>query len=438
MFKQKSKKSIILICILFYFTGSSLSQSRNVFTYIDKDSSTFSIDFAKEIPQKDSAKTNIIGFIFERTIDVKKDRQQFESWVTPYNVSKLNISFNVLNINDKKNYTINFKLNSKKETNSFLRSTLFLITCDSNVIKYLKENQLILELSCPENLAYKKGSKYYTVFYLEGDGYDDYQWKVNQLLFNLEKIPTPEIKKEHEKINKNHFQLGVTSSVSNTNSPNFDDFTSQEIDLHVIRSIHSSNIQIGAGISFFNYQFRSTDNALYSISNSPTLDTVYASVIGVNQEYHNLSLLLKASFTYKVPINSNYLSLSISPFFSIYNKQNSVVTNGEIKTYGKINGVNEYLYDIDELDLRTLNSGQLNQNTAVSTSTTGLNLAIGYELGLRTFTIVPTLDLKFISLKNKNEIIESYSLNTSVYNGFFSTQKGANFFSPSIGISIIF
>jgi hypothetical protein len=115
----------------------------------------------------------------------------------------------------------------------------------------------------------------------------------------------------------------------------------------VIRSIQSSNIQIGAGISFFNYQFRSTDNALYSISNSPTLDTVYASVIGVNQEYHNLSLLLKAFFTYKVPINSNYLSLSISPFFSIYNKQNSVVTNGEIKTYGKINGVNEYLYDID-------------------------------------------------------------------------------------------
>jgi hypothetical protein len=67
----------------------------------------------------------------------------------------------------------------------------------------------------------------------------------------------------------------------------------------------------------------------------------------------------------------------------------------------------------------------------------GLNLAIGYEISMRTFTIVPSFDLRFISLKNKNEILESYSFNTSVYNGFFSTQKGANFISPTIGISII-
>jgi hypothetical protein len=306
------------------------------------------------------------------------------------------------------------------------------------VIKYLKENQLILELSCPENLAYKKGSKYYTVFYLEGDGYDDYQWKVNQLLFNLEKIPTPEIKKEHEKINKNHFQLGVTSSVSNTNSQNFDDFTSQEIDLHVIRSIHSSNIQIGAGISFLNNQFESTDNAIYSISNSSTLDTVYARVNGLHQEYNNQALLLKAIFSLKIPIHSNNLGITVSPFYSIYDYQNSEVSNGEIITYGKINGINEYLYNIDGLDLRTLSAGQLNQNTAVSTSTIGLNFSIGYEFSLKAFSVAPTFDFKFISIKNKNDILESYSLNTSVYNGFFSTQKGANFFSPSIGISIIF
>lgn len=416
----------------------SLGQNRYIFTYRDKDSSSFSLDFSKEIHQKDSSKTNIFGFIFDRTLDVQKDKQVLENWVSPYDVSKLNIGFNVLNINDKKNYTINFKVNSKRETFSSLRSTLFIVTCDSSTIKYLKEHQLLFGLSCPDNLAFKKDSKYYTVFYLEGTDFDDYKWKVNQLLFNLEKIPSPEIKKELEKINKNYFQIGFTSSISKTNSKNFDDFTSQEIDLHAIRSIKSSNLQIGAGISFLNYQFRSTDNALYSISNSPTLDTVYASVIGVNQEYQNLSLLLKAFFTYKVPINSNYLGISLSPFYAIYNKQNCIATNGQITTFGKINGINDYLYEINELGLRTINAEQLNQNTSLSASTFGMNLTIGYEFQLKSFSIAPTFDFKFISIKNKNDVLESYSLNTSVYNGFFSTQKGAYFFSPSIGISIIF
>lgn len=438
MSKQRSIKLICLISIFLFFSASTLGQNRYFFTYRDKDSSSFSLDFSKEIHQKDSSKTNIFGFIFDRTLDVQKDKQVLENWVSPYDVSKLNIGFNVLNINDKKNYTINFKVNSKRETFSSLRSTLFIVTCDSSTIKHLKDHQLLFGLSCPDNLAFKKDSKYYTVFYLEGTDFDDYKWKVNQLLFNLEKIPSPEIKKELEKINKNYFQIGFTSSISNTNSKNFDDFTSQQIDLNATRCIKSSNLEIGVGISFLNNQFQSTDNAIYSLSNSSTLDTLYARVVELNQEYNNQALLLKAIFSLKIPIHSNNLGITVSPFYSIYDKQNSEVSNGEIITYGKINGINGYLYNIDELDLRTLSVGQLNQNTAISTSTIGLNFSIGYEFSLKAFSIAPTFDFKFISIKNKNEILESYSLNTSVYNGFFSTQKGANFFSPSIGISIIF
>ena len=59
----------------------------------------------------------------------------------------------------------------------------------------------------------------------------------------------------------------------------------------------------------------------------------------------------------------------------------------------------EFVDKVNELGLDTYNVDQLIKNSSFSSSTKGLNLTIGYELGLRTFTIVPTLDLKFISLK---------------------------------------
>jgi hypothetical protein len=91
MSKQRSIKLISLISIFLFFSALTLGQNRYIFTYRDKDSSSFSLDFSKEIHQKDSSKTNIFGFIFDRTLDVQKDKQVLENWVSPYDVSKLNI-----------------------------------------------------------------------------------------------------------------------------------------------------------------------------------------------------------------------------------------------------------------------------------------------------------------------------------------------------------
>jgi hypothetical protein len=422
----------ILFILSFLFILNVKAQT-NQFTKNNKLNPDFNLDIQKigiDLNVK-SSQIIIRGVVFDPSL-VQSEYDLLENWMDVFTVDNLNVHFDIFTTTTQEGINLNFQNSTELVSKKLTRSTLFIFVRDTLIRDYLDENLRPLSL---ENIKHSDLSIYQLI---EIKSLDDFKWKTKLLLYNLEHFEAPEKKTENLKINKNHFQLGITSSVSNTNSINFDDFTSQEIDLHAIRSIKSSNLQIGAGISFLNYQFRSTDNALYSISNSPTLDTVYASVIGVNQEYQNLSLLLKAFFTYKVPINSNYLGISISPFYAIYNKQNCIATNGQITTFGKINGINEYLYEINELGLRTFNAEQLNQNTSLSASTIGMNLTIGYEFQLKSFSIAPTFDFKFISIKNKNEILESYSLNTSVYNGFFSTQKGANFFSPSIGISIIF
>ncbi len=422
---------ILFILSLLYI--QNVNAQSNHFTKNNKLNPDFNLDIQKigiDLNVK-SSQIIIRGVVFDPSL-VQGEYELLDNWMDVFTVDYLNVHFDIFTTTTQEGINLNFQNSTELPSKKLTRSTLFIFVRDTLIRDYLDENLRPLSL---ENIKHSDLSIYQLI---EIKSLDDFKWKTKLLLYNLEHFKAPEKKKVQEKIIKNHFQIGLTSSISNTNSKNFDDFTNQQIDLNATRCIKSSKLEIGVGISFLNNQFQSTDNALYSISNSSILDTLYAKVNGVKQEYNNQALLLKAIFSIKLPINSNHLGISICPFYSIYSSQRSSITNGEITKYGKINAINEYLYDINELGLGTYNVDQLIKNSSFSSSTKGLNLTIGYELGLRTFTIVPTLDLKFISLKNKNEIIESYSLNTSVYNGFFSTQKGANFFSPSIGISIIF
>jgi hypothetical protein len=184
--------------------------------------------------------------------------------------------------------------------------------------------------------------------------------------------------------------------------------------------------------------FSSTDNAAYNSTNSLILDTIYATINSLTQNYTQQTVSFNGLVRFSPKIGENNLSISISPFISIDNRLSSEIFGGSITTFGKYAGISDYVFNVDELGLFSRSEELVGQRTDFNTSAYGINLGIGYQLNLKYFHIVPTLAIKYISIQNKDDIKESYSIDNQSYFGKFATLTKTTFISPLIGLSIIF
>ena len=449
------KYLIITFIIIFNFYSTYCQNDQlkdeQLFKYPKETDNKLLIDIngLKKIFNQDENLPFIIrGVIFNKTMDIE-NKKETENWLTSYNINQTDLSFTVI---DPKNIDVKTEIFSKElkpHTNNYTRSFLLLFIQDTTAIKdYLERNFKTLSL-----ISYKEIETGLIIYFLGCDSYSDFQWKTNQLLYNLDHVPLPEKKEKLPEPKKVSFQLGFSSGGSiNKKNTNFDGFSSNQIDLLIKgdvgnkklgkRDVGNKNLGIlGGGISMAQNTFSTTSNLLIGDAGSLPLDSVYASLSGVSEKYThqtiNIALLIALKTERKD--KNGFFEFSFSPFLSLQSKLSSTVTGGSITTYGFKNQITDYLYDIPELGLKTQTEEILNVQNYFKTISYGINAGVSYNINLGTLIVAPNLNFKFISIHNKNSISNAFSIPENKYNGVFASLKKINcFFIPTLGLSISF
>lgn len=437
-------KKLISVLLLLFAKCSVYAQNTDKFIYLEKDSSEIKIDIAsKEFNKLLSIKKAIIYCnIYERNLNPPEaHRKEIEGWLSPYNASKFHTCFSVFNIESNDGFNVNFVLSTQSEKFSRLkRSNVFVLTKDTIIIKELLKNGKDLSIFDVFSFQNKNNETIKLFELVDIRDFSDFQWKTNQLIYNLDQIKMPE-KKVVIVEKKNFFQLGYSSNATLKNKK-FNSISSNQIDLLVKGSFGHSNLGVfGGGISIAQNKFSTSSNLQYSEAGSLPLDSIYASLTGVSENYihQTINIAFLIAIRTKSILKNGFFEFSFSPFISIQSKLSSTVTGGSIKTYGFNNQINEYLYDIPELGLKTQTNEILNVQNSFKTGTFGFNAGFSYNIKLGPLTLAPNINLKLISIHNKNPNVNAYSISENKFNGVFASyRKNSNILMPTIGLSISF
>jgi hypothetical protein len=432
-------KNLFLLFFLSIFSSWVYSQGFN-FSKNDISDSKFNInllDIASKLNNNDSL-IFLSVVVFDPLVNNSQYKGEFENWLIPYDFAKFNIDFSVYTNTTPKGINCHF-LNSLPDWSDQLkRSSLFIIISESNhsIKTYLDSNKTEFLL---EKLDIYSGVSIYRLHFVDNN--DVFKWRTNQIIYNLENVPLSEKKEILQAPKKVSFQLGYSSSATVKNKK-FNSISSNQIDLLVKGSFGNSNLGVvGGGISITQNKFSTSSNLQFSKAGSFPLDSIYASLSGVSENYIHQSINIAFLIAQKIKSNSKngFFELSFSPFISILSKLSSTVTGGSIKTYGFKNQINEYLYDIPELGLKTQTDEILNLQNSFKTITYGFNAGFSYNIKLGALILVPNINLKLISIHNKNSDVNAYSISENKFNGVFASyRKNSNFLMPTIGLSISF
>ena len=438
-----------LLLIISYFLISNtcfFSQHSERFNYLEKGDAKVTIDLSsKEFKNLLSIKKAILYCgIYDSSLNPPDEhKKEIEGWLNPYNSSKFYTCFSVFNIESNEGYTFNFTLPDTSESfRNYTKSMAFVLTKDSLLISELLKNRKDFDLYGDYSLKNKNNEVIRIFTFINIDNFSEFQWKTNQLLFNLDHVSLPEKSEEPKAPKKFFFQLGLSSGGAiNKKNTNFDGFSSNQIDLLVKGDVGNKSLGIvGGGISMAQNTFSTTSNLLIGDAGSLPLDSIYASLSGVSEKYTHQTINIAFLIAIKTEINkkNGFFEFSLSPFYALQSKLSSTVTGGSITTYGFKNQISDYLYDIPELGLKTQTEEILKVQNYFKTRSYGFNAGISYNINLGTLIVAPNLNLKFISIHNINSISNAYSIPEDKYNGLFATLKNTKFLFPTLGLSISF
>ena len=426
-----TKILFLFFCFIFFV---SYSQK---FTVLSSDEVDYKIDWGKDLKITDTNKVFLLGFIIEPPLfndNFMKTQKIDESWLNSYEENKIDLKIYVAHPDKAAK---EFKIDKK----NVKESTLYIHVNNKQISSFLKKNADNLSLNICDHCSLDKGKKQdinEVIFQLINiDSYKDFQWKTNQLLYNLDHIPEAD-KKEKPTKKTNFFQISYQSSLINSKNTQFDRASNNQIDLIMKKKIccnkNSIQILVGGGISLAQNRFSSSNNSQYVQKGSYPLDSIYASLSGVRENHSYQSINLVGFLAVKI----KKFEFSLSPFYALQSKLSSTVTGGSITTYGFKNQITDYLYDIPELGLKTQTEEILKVQNYFKTSSYGFNAGVSYNINLGTLIVAPNLNFKFISIHNKNSISNAYSIPEDKYNGLFATLKNKYFFIPTLGLSISF
>ena len=443
-----------LFVVFFSFIFSSLIYSQGFILSKNNDSDSklniSLLDIHKKLNNNDSLIFLSI-VIFDPVINNSQYKGEFENWLISYDFNKFNIDFSVYTNTTPKGINCHF-LNSLPDwLDQLKRSSLFIIISDNNhsIKTYIDSHKTQFLL---EKLDIYSGLSIYRLNFVDNN--DVFKWRTNQIIYNLEHFPLPEIKEDTLKPKKVSFpfQLGFSSGGSiNKKNTNFDGFSSNQIDLLIKGDVGNKNPGkgdvgnkylgiVGGGISMAQNTFSTTSNLLIRDTGSLPLDSIFASLSGVSEKYTHQTINVAFLIAIKTEINkkNGFFEFSLSPFFAIQSKLSSTVTGGSITTYGFKNQITDYLYDIPELGLKTQTEEILNVQNYFKTTTFGFNAGFSYNINLGTLIVAPNINFKLISIKNKNSISKAYSIPEDKYNGLFATYERTTPLLLTVGLSISF
>ncbi len=433
-------KNLFVLFFSFIFSSIIYSQGFNLSKNDNSDSklNINLLDIASKLNNNDSLIFLSI-VIFDPVVNNSQYKGEFENWLIPYDFTKFNIDFSVYTNTTPKGINCHFLNAIPDWSDQLKRSSLFIIISDNNhnIKTYIDSHKTQFLL---EKLDIYSGLSIYRLNFVDNN--DVFKWRTNQIIYNLEHIPLPEIKKDTPKTKKVDFQLGFSSGVAiNKKNTNFDGFSSNQIDLLIKGADGNKKPAIvGGGISMAQNTFSTTSNLKYGDAGPLPLDSVYASLSGVSEKYTHQTINIALLLALKTERNdkNGFFEFSFSPFISIQSKLSSTVTGGSITTYGFKNQITDYLYDIPELGLKTQTEEILNVQNSFKTGTYGFNAGASYNINLGTLIVAPNLNLKFIYIDNKNSISNAYSIPEDKYNGLFATFEKKTPLLLTVGLSILF
>ncbi len=437
-------KLLLIISYFLIINNCFFSQNLERFNYLEKDNAKVTIDLNEFKNLLSIKKAILYCGIYDSSLNPPDGhKKEIEGWLNPYNSSKFYTYFSVFNIESNEGYTFNFTLGNESEPfTNYTKSMAFVLTKDSLLITELLKNGKDFDLYGDYSFKNKNDEVIRLFTFINIDNFSEFQWKTNQLLFNLDHVPLPEKKEIIVDPKKKFFQLGLSSGGAiNKKNTNFDGFSSNQIDLLVKWSFGNKNlINLGGGISFAQNKFSTTSNLLFGDAVSLPLDSIYASLSGVSEKYAHQTINIAFLIAIKTEINkkNGFFEFSLSPFYALQSNLSSTVTGGSITTYGFKNQITDYLYDIPELGLKTQTEEILKVQNYFKTSSYGFNAGVSYNINLGTLIVAPNLNFKFISIHNKNSISNAYSIPEVKYNGLFATLKNKYFIIPTLGLSISF
>ena len=437
-------KLLLIISYFLIINNCFFSQNLERFNYLEKGDAKVTIDLNEFKNLLSIKKAILYCGIYDSSLNPPDGhKKEIEGWLNPYNSSKFYTYFSVFNIESNEGYTFNFTLGKESEPfTNYTKSMAFVLTKDSLLITELLKNGKDFDLYGDYSFKNKNDEVIRLFTFINIDNFSEFQWKTNQLLFNLDHVPLPEKKEIIVDPKKNFFQLGLSSGGAiNKKNTNFDGFSSNQIDLLVKWSFGNKNlINLGGGISFAQNTFSTTSNLLYGDAGPLPLDSVYASLSGVSEKYThqtiNIALLIALKTERKD--KNGFFEFCFSPFLSLQSKLSSTVTGGSMTTYGFKNQITDYLYDIPELGLKTQTDEFRNLQNTFNTITYGFNVGTSYNINVGNLILAPNINFKLLSIKNKNSISKAYSIPEDKYNGLFATYERTTPLLLTVGLSISF
>jgi hypothetical protein len=453
-------KFLLFFIVAIYYSLNCFAQNSQLFDVLDSDKDKFEINWSKKIKylenEKDSNKVYLLGVIVDPTFyndEFEKTGKINESWLSYFDLNKFVAEFFVAH---PKNAAKDFKLVFPNKVEEPLkRSTLFIIVQNPQIRNFLENNSEYLSLNiCKDCSSEKSSTKKETIFQLINiTNSKDFEWKVNQLIFNLSnlKLEEPEKKKDEQ---KNSFELNFSQSLfaaqnyhseisniknskANFNSVDFNFKTSinQRLKILIGSSIH--NLSGGTKSDKISYSFSDyTPQGLY-INRINTINNFSETWKADNCISLNTGLVFSFSKSEKLNLSS---TISVGKFLPIVARTS--VDNATFNYEAKLDGINDTLKNIQSLGL--LNNVQYTNGLYETLNFTGsryqFQLNASYNLnpvfyiqGLLSFTMI---HLRNVNYKANLPISKSYGDFSSSYNNVKSMTLLP--FSIGLGIGIKF
>jgi hypothetical protein len=452
--QQKHTSLVLLLLLLNLITYKIGFCQNDILSFKETKDNKIQIDVLNDLRYNLNVNENKIilrGVVFNSGLNQSQYLNYKEKRMSSYNIDGFDIKIQyitnaipvgiTLQFTNADSLLVPFVSDLKTELN-IKQSSLLIILSDTSLISYLESNSTALSISpLFKILESKTDDKISAVVYqlTSVNDSDDFFLKLNQLTYNLDRQIA--INNHNTSItprNKNSFEINLNTSLTASSNDQINSFSNKQIGINFLRNINNNKIKLGIGLNYSLLNFDSEDNSKYFSVASQYLDTIYATVNAIG-ENHILNIIsCNAKVEINLPVKSNILSIYFSPFHSVYNQYNSEIINGSILTYGKNNSINEYLYDIEELGLGEKNVELIGQESHYSSLNYGFNLGVSYDFVIEDISISPVINLNYLTLKNKAKTIESFSIESETYSGFFSSKEKLDFFFPSIGLSIKF
>ena len=419
------------------------------------NSTDFNFDFDLNSAEKKSLSNTKKIFISIYNIDTTKIKAY--SCLPYYNFELFEIKFNNYFEGKSSQIFINLKKdNAKFKTISSLRSTLFLFCSDDSIQSLIKANLGFLSLG--ELYDNNNGVRFYKIENIGEQAM--FCWKLNQILAFFENHKEILQKKEQVLANDKNVDQGLSVNVNSSVliSNKFSALNNSYTNLITSNTspfIFGVDVQFvkknfSAGLGMFHTAFNlnnTIENSFYSVDwsnnnlNGNNLKNIYFNNVKEELLFSNYNLALPLSYSiYLNKPKSIFFSVNGSFYYTLPFSLKSKLISGDFSYRGKVEGINDELYNIPSLGLLENDKSLVGKESIVKMNGYGFNG--GVNIGYNYHSLTAKFGLAYYNLNYFNLQYNEKSYLTTENNDYHSSFFGvknisSNSLSLNFGIGYI-